>query len=168
MNATLRGFYFTSGTQQGTPIDQLVGSLARAFGTEQVAATSYSGVGKSFFLTNLISKVIIGEADWVSTDRAAIRRALILKATALTLIGLVAAGLAVAWLTSYNRNRDLIAANENADQEYAAVAAPIIKQTVIDDRELHKVLPLLQQLRNTPVGVTAPGPPRRLRQQNSA
>lgn len=152
VNATLRGFYFTSGTQQGTPIDQLVGSLARAFGAEQVAATSYSGTGKSFFLTNLISKVIIGEADWVSTDRAAIRRALILKATALTLIGLVSAGLAVAWLTSYNRNRDLITANESADQEYATVAAPLVKQTIIDDRELHKVLPLLQQLRNTPVG----------------
>src|SRR5215470_11126537 len=27
-NATLRGFYFTSGTQQGSPIDQLIGSLA--------------------------------------------------------------------------------------------------------------------------------------------
>ena len=26
-NATLRGFYFTSGTQQGTPIDQLIGAL---------------------------------------------------------------------------------------------------------------------------------------------
>jgi hypothetical protein len=36
---------------------------------------------------------------------------LILKATALTLIGLVSVGLAVAWLTSYNQNRDLIAAN---------------------------------------------------------
>jgi type VI secretion system protein ImpL len=53
----------------------LIGSLARAFGAEQVAGTSYSGVGKSFFLTDLISKVIIGEADWVSTDWAAIRRA---------------------------------------------------------------------------------------------
>ncbi|MGH9806334.1 MAG: type VI secretion system membrane subunit TssM, partial [Terriglobia bacterium] len=37
VNATLRGFYFTSGTQQGTPIDQLIGSLARSFGAEQVA-----------------------------------------------------------------------------------------------------------------------------------
>ena len=44
------------------------------------SSTGYSGTGKSFFLTDLISKVIIGEADWVSTDRAAIRRALILKA----------------------------------------------------------------------------------------
>ena len=28
-NATLRGFYFTSGTQQGTPIDQLIGALVQ-------------------------------------------------------------------------------------------------------------------------------------------
>jgi type VI secretion system protein ImpL len=152
VNATLRGFYFTSGTQQGTPIDQLIGSLARSFGAEQIASAGYSGVGKSFFLTDLISKVIIGEADWVSTDRAAIRRALILKATTLALVGLISAGLAVAWLTSYKQNRDLIEQNEQADEEYASAAGPLVKQTVIDDRELHKVLPLLHRLRNTPVG----------------
>ncbi len=30
VNATLRGFYFTSGTQEGTPIDQLIGALSEA------------------------------------------------------------------------------------------------------------------------------------------
>src|SRR5262249_20405401 len=35
-NATLRGFYFTSGTQHGTPIDRLIGALAKSFGAEQV------------------------------------------------------------------------------------------------------------------------------------
>jgi type VI secretion system protein ImpL len=152
VNATLRGFYFTSGTQQGTPIDQLVGSLAKNFGAEQVAAAGYSGTGKSFFLTDLISKVIIGEADWVSTDKAAIRRAMILKATAFSAIGLITIGLALAWLTSYKQNSVLIAENEQADEEYGSAAGPIVKQTVIDDRELHKVLPLLHRLRNTPVG----------------
>jgi type VI secretion system protein ImpL len=152
VNATLRGFYFSSGTQQGTPIDQLIGSLARSFGAEQIANTGYSGVGKSFFLTDLISKVIIGEADWVSTDRAAIRRALILKATTLTLVGLISVGLTVAWLTSFKQNRDVIELNEQADEEYASAAAPLVTQTVIDDRELHKVLPVLHRLRNTPIG----------------
>ena len=42
VNASLRGFYFTSGTQQGTPIDQLIGSLARTFGAEEVSAAAYS------------------------------------------------------------------------------------------------------------------------------
>src|SRR2546430_14569043 len=77
VNASLRGFYFTSGTQQGTPIDQLIGSLARTFGAEEVGASAYSGAGKSFFLTDLISKVSIGEGDWVSTGRRAGRRALV-------------------------------------------------------------------------------------------
>src|SRR4030095_4832343 len=76
----------------------------------------------------------------------------ILKATALTLIGLISVGLGLAWLTSYRQNRDLIAQNEQADNEYASAAGPLVKQTVIDDRDLHKVLPLLHRLRNTPVG----------------
>ena len=108
VNATLRGFYFTSGTQQGSPIDQLIGSLARSFGTEEVAASSYSGQGKSYFLTDLIQKVIIGEAAWVSTDRAAVRRAMIIKAAAFAVIALFSVGLSVAWWVSYKHNSTLI------------------------------------------------------------
>src|ERR1700719_985317 len=103
-NAVLRGFYFTSGTQQGTPIDQLIGALVRSFGAEEVSSTSYSGQGKSYFLHDLILKVIIGEAAWVSTDRAAVRRAMILKAAALSAIALIAIGASATWLTSHQRN----------------------------------------------------------------
>ncbi|MEW6643200.1 MAG: type VI secretion system membrane subunit TssM [Pseudomonadota bacterium] len=152
VNANLRGFYFTSGTQQGTPIDQLIGSLARTFGAEEIGAGAYSGTGKSYFLTDLISKVIIGEADWVSTDRAAVRRALILKTAAFSLIGLVSIGLIAAWLTSYKRNSDLIEQSLQTDGEYAAAGGSLIKQTLIADRDLDKVLPLLYRLRNAPAG----------------
>ena len=72
------------GTQEGTPIDQVIGALARSFGAEEVAGARYSGKGRSFFLTDLINKVIIGEAAWVSTDWRAVRRALILKVAAYT------------------------------------------------------------------------------------
>ena len=154
VNASLRGFYFTSGTQQGTPIDQLIGSLARTFGAEEVSAGAYHGSGKSFFLTNLITKVIIGEADWVSTDRGAVRRALIVKTAVLSLIGLCAVGLSVAWLTSYKKNSDLIEQTTKLDGEYASAGAPLIKQTIIADHDLDKVLPLLHRLRNAPAGYT--------------
>jgi len=159
VNANLRGFYFTSGTQQGTPIDQLIGSLARTFGAEEVGTGSYSGTGKSFFLGDVISKVIIGEADWVSTDRAAVRRALILKTAALSLIGLLAIGLTAAWLISYKRNADLIAESLQADGAYASAGAPLIKQTLIADRDLDKVLPLLYRLRNAPAGYASRSEP---------
>jgi type VI secretion system protein ImpL len=152
VNASLRGFYFTSGTQQGTPIDQLIGSLARTFGAEEVSAGAYHGSGKSFFLTNLILKVIIGEADWVSTDRAAVRRALLIKTAALSLIALSALGLSIAWLTSFNRNSGLIEQAVQVDGDYSTAGAPLIKQTLIADHDLDKVLPLLHRLRNAPAG----------------
>jgi type VI secretion system protein ImpL len=152
VNASLRGFYFTSGTQQGTPIDQLIGSLVRTFGAEEVAGGAYHGAGKSFFLTNLITEVIIGEADWVSTDRGAVRRALIIKTAALSLIGLTAIGLGIAWLTSYKKNSDLIEQSVQVDGGYASAGAPLIKQTLIADHDLDKILPLLHRLRNAPAG----------------
>ena len=125
-NATLRGFYFTSGTQEGTPIDQLIGSLVKSFGAQEVASSSYSGQGKSYFLHDLILKVIIGEAAWVSTDRAAVRRQMILKAAAFSTIGLLALGASLAWFTSYKHNSSLINANrDSADTKYTADAGPL-------------------------------------------
>src|SRR5215468_6341769 len=151
-NATLRGFYFTSGTQHGTPIDRLIGALARSFGAEQVGAQAYSGLGKSFFLTDLILKVIIGEAAWVSTDRAAVRRARIIKACLYTTVALFAVAMTGLWWLSYTYNRDLISATQLAVADYGRQAGPFAHETIIGDRELHKVLPLLYKLRNLPTG----------------
>ncbi len=69
INAALRGFYFSSAIQQGAPIDQLLGALAKGLGADAVGAPTYSGQRKSFFLADLIRKVVIGEAGWVSTQR---------------------------------------------------------------------------------------------------
>ncbi len=49
VNATLRGFYFTSGTQEGTPNDQLIGALSRQLGSQDMGAAAYSGRGRSYF-----------------------------------------------------------------------------------------------------------------------
>ena len=151
-NATLRGFYLTSGTQQGTPIDQMIGALVKSFGAEEVSASSYSGQGKSYFLHDLILKVITGEAAWVSTDRAAVRRALIIKAAAYSMMALVFIGISVAWLISYTHNSKLIEQTELADKRYLTDAGFFAKETLIGDHDLHKVLPLLQELRNMPAG----------------
>ena len=40
VNANLRGFYFSSGTQEGTPIDQVLGVMDRSFGAGAAAAAS--------------------------------------------------------------------------------------------------------------------------------
>ena len=70
----LRGVYFTSGTQEGTPIDRLTGVLARTFGIDQRRVpTLRPEQGRSYFLARLLKEVIFGEAMLVS--RAGRRRA---------------------------------------------------------------------------------------------
>ena len=70
----LRGFYFTSGTQEGTPFDRLTGVLARSFGIDQRRApTLRPEEGRSYFLARLVKEVIFGEAMLVSEKPGACR-----------------------------------------------------------------------------------------------
>ena len=59
----LRGAYFTSGTQEGSPIDRVLGAMERAFRLERKAAEAPAGTGKSFFVTRVLREVIFPEAD---------------------------------------------------------------------------------------------------------
>jgi type VI secretion system protein ImpL len=59
----LRGVYLTSGTQEGTPIDRLVGALSRSFGLDQRRANRLRPeAGRSYFLTGLLRNVVFREA----------------------------------------------------------------------------------------------------------
>jgi type VI secretion system protein ImpL len=57
----LRGVYFTSGTQEGNPIDRVLGALARSFGLERAAASAAGPSGKAFFIRRLLREVIFPE-----------------------------------------------------------------------------------------------------------
>src|SRR5690625_7560309 len=65
----LRGVYFSSGTQDGTPIDRLMSSVSSALGFSREASQSPSQRGKSVFLGRLCQDVIIPESELVATDR---------------------------------------------------------------------------------------------------
>src|ERR1700733_6552620 len=121
-SATLRGFYFTSGTQEGTPFDQVIGALQKSYGVESFGATAFSGAGKSFFLHDLLAKVVFGEAGWVSTNIGAVRRSFFIRAAAFSLIGLVMLVVLGAWWVSYGRNAAVIAATQRGVSDYAAAA----------------------------------------------
>ena len=65
----LRGIYFTSGTQEGTPIDRVMGAMATNFGLNRQTIPTYSGQGKSFFLTQLFRNVVFPESVIAGTNR---------------------------------------------------------------------------------------------------
>lgn len=151
-DTTLRGFYFTSGTQEGAPLDQVIGSLARRFQAERAAALAGQGQAKSYFLHDLMTKVIFPEAGWVSVNPAAARRAMILKAGALTAVVVAAVAVSGLWWRSYALNERLIDATELDLAAYVSDGRGIVDQTSVTDVDLANVRPLLDRLRLLPAG----------------
>ncbi|WP_301005792.1 type VI secretion system membrane subunit TssM [Mesorhizobium sp.] len=155
VNVSLRGFYFSSGTQEGTPIDQVLGAIGRSFGGASQA--HLSGTGRSFFLHDLLAKVIFPEAGWVSFDRAAERRARLARFGGLAAVGLAAlAALGVLGL-SFSANKSLIASTRQAMAQYRDSADSLLKSTTVTDVDLENVIGPLDQLRNLPAGYETAG-----------
>jgi type VI protein secretion system component VasK len=74
----LRGVYFVSGTQEGTPIDRVLGSVARRYQLEQAILPAQQSSGRSFFLSRLLTDVVFAEHGLAGTTPwlgAAARRA---------------------------------------------------------------------------------------------
>lgn len=66
----VRGVYFASGTQEGTPFDRVLGALGRRFGVSSSININKKGTGgRSFFLKDLITKVILPEAHLAGKNR---------------------------------------------------------------------------------------------------
>ena len=152
VDANLRGFYFSSGTQEGTPIDQVLGAMDRSFGGQGQGQRQMSGLGKSYFLHDLITQVIFSETGWVSMDMAAVRRSAVFRYGTMGAIGLAVALALGAWAWSYTNNRNLIDSTNSFVATYSLEAAEQLKETTISDFDLLKVLPSLNMLAGNPVG----------------
>ncbi|RWM06186.1 MAG: type VI secretion system membrane subunit TssM [Mesorhizobium sp.] len=150
VNVSLRGLYFSSGTQEGTPIDQVLGAIGRSFGSASQA--HLSGTGKSFFLHDLLAKVIFPEAGWVSFDRAAERRARLARFGGLAVIALAALATLGVLGFSFTANRSLIDSTRQAMAQYRQSADSLLKSTTVTDVDLENVIGPLDQLRNLPAG----------------
>jgi type VI secretion system protein ImpL len=118
----VRGVYFTSGTQEGTPIDRVMGALGRSFGIDARSAAIAPGRGKSYFLHRLLKEVVFAERGLGAFDPVAERRRRMLRASAMAVMGVVTVALAVGWAISRSNNLD------HASQVMARL--PEIKQAV--------------------------------------
>lgn len=139
----LRGVYFTSGTQEGTRIDRLMGSLAATFGLSRQAAPLSSGQGRSYFLTRLFKDVIFQEADIAGTDqRVEQRRAWLERGVYAGAVGIAILAVIV-WTSAYTRNANRLHALEG----YVASYRDAVKQINVNS-DLIQSLPALNALRS--------------------
>ncbi len=148
----LRGVYLTSGTQEGTPIDRLMAVLANTFKLQRPNLPVFSGKGKSFFLSRLLTDVLFAESELVGVNNKVERRRILLQRLVIGVsIGLIVliAGL---WTQSFIQNKKLIHTFEQRIKQF---------QTLLPyDNELGKAgfLPLLKKMDALQtIGDTYPG-----------
>jgi type VI secretion system protein ImpL len=114
----LRGVYFTSGTQEGTPIDRIMGIMASTYGLDRQNMPVFSGQGKSFFITRLLKEVVVPEAELAGTDPRVERRLRWLQLAAYASLVALTVGIIAVWSVSYARNRRAIGRIENQIEQY--------------------------------------------------
>ena len=100
----VRGVYFTSGTQEGAPIDRMLGTLAQTFQLAPQSIPTPQGPGKSYFIADLLQKVAFRESELAGANRRLeLQRAWLQRGAYAGTIVLAVLVIA-AWVASYARN----------------------------------------------------------------
>lgn len=114
----LRGFYLTSGTQQGTPIDRLMGAVAKTFGLSPEEVQKTGARRRTFFIEQLLKEVILSEVNLAGSSPRLVRRRLLARVAGYTLAGLLTIGVISTVVFSYQHNRLFLAEMDGLLAQY--------------------------------------------------
>ncbi len=103
-----RGVYFTSATQTGSVLDQVIRNVSQSFGISESVASQPSTEGRSYFIHRLLSDVVFGESGLAGTNLKTEKRLRRLQLGMAAVIGTVAISLLAFWSASYLQNKRLI------------------------------------------------------------
>ena len=163
----LRGFYLTSGVQEGTPLDRIMSGMADVYDRPQQAVGGTNG--RAYFLNRLLTEVMFPEAGLVATDPRARARQRSQLIGAMAGIGAVCLAVFAGWGVSYARNRafqgNLLAGTTEAETELRESGVDL-KEVREGDADLSAALPALNRLRDLPRGyaeTARSGPPLMMR-----
>jgi len=155
--ALLRGVYLSSGVQEGTPVDRIMGMLARSFGLPAVRAAALAGGGRSYFLGDLLEKVIFAEARLVGSDPKVERRMMWLRRGVYAASAAAVVLAIAAWSIGTVDNLALIRQDEQQLQPYREAVAPFADRQV-QDVDFRAIVPALDKLRDL-AGIDRPSAP---------
>jgi len=153
--AMLRGVYFTSGTQQGTPIDRLIGAVSAHFRLPSAAMPAFSGRGRSYFVTRLLRDLVFRESDLVGSTGFFARNRHWMERGAYAGAGVATIVMAGLWINGYFANERYISRVEANIADYDAAADALVH----GDRSALSARPYLDLLRQIPGGYADPGTP---------
>ena len=139
----LRGLYFTSATQEGTPMDRAIGGLARALGLSGRIILPVRSTAKAFFVTRMLRDVVLKEAGLAGTNlRWQRRRAWLAGGLTFAVACLVVAAGGLSWYT-FSHGRDRLAA---VSDRVAALGHDVTVAKATPTTDLAALLPPLRSL----------------------
>ncbi len=141
----LRGVYFVSGTQEGTPVDRVLGAVARRFKVEQAILPPQQASGRSFFLQRLLSEVIFPESGLAGTDRRWERRRSLAVLAGYAALAIVGVGTTVAWAISWKNNGSYV---DTVAKRVETVRRQVQETPNRSTSDLRPVLPALEATRS--------------------
>ena len=150
----LRGFYLTSATQFGRPIDRLMNAISARVGLALGNASSDGARGRSYFLQDLLARVVFPEAAIAGRDLKAERRRRAIRLTILAVASTAGVALAILWSLAYLRNSAMIAKLEQRAGVLQQGSDALGRGAIADD-DITRPLPVLDQARTLPFASTA-------------
>ncbi len=132
----LRGVYFTSGTQEGMPIDRIMSKLMTDYDLDRPVIADNHCNGKSFFIKNLLQNVVFTEANLVGLNRRFENRILWLQRISYAAAISAATVSAVAWSTSFTMNERNIKAVQEQVGDYKNELGRLDKKDFYDVNQL--------------------------------
>ncbi|WP_426400793.1 type VI secretion system membrane subunit TssM (plasmid) [Ralstonia sp. R-29] len=144
----LRGVYLTSGTQEGTVFDRVMGGIKRYLKIEGVPPVAQPGsTGRSFFLKSLLQEHIFREAALAGSNLRWHQQRRVLTMASYVALGLVCCLVLAAWLRSYSRNRAYL---DEVATRIPAVDAQLGRAKFTDTADFSQLLVALDELRALP------------------
>ncbi len=127
----VRGVYLTSGTQEGSPVDRLMGSMAAAFGLRPpIHASAARAETKSYFLGELFTQVMFPDQQLAVRNQTAERRVQWLRMGLAVLLTLAAIGLSALPVSAYVANRALVRSTQEELAQAVAYRGRVQKKPV--------------------------------------
>ncbi|WP_269584530.1 type VI secretion system membrane subunit TssM [Roseibium sp. Sym1] len=138
----LRGVYFTSGTQEGTPFDRLLGAMGRSFSLAASQQPPLSGQSKAYFIKKLLTDIVFPEQNLIGKNRKLERRLAAFYGGAIVALGAFVVGLILYWSAGLSQAINVAeGATKNADK------VRILKAEADQNRSLVNLLPTLDAAR---------------------
>ncbi|WP_445222763.1 type VI secretion system membrane subunit TssM (plasmid) [Bradyrhizobium sp. Pa8] len=134
----LRGVYFTSGTQEGKPIDRVIDAIGRNFGLQLAQRVPTVAPGRGFFIKQLMTEVIFAEQGLVGRNSTLERRLALVHGGGHIVAMVLTMAAFILWYSAFVRNEARI--------DQTRVSAQTTEARLLETRgplDLKAILPTL-------------------------